>query len=281
MIVFKSVEPLATKLRKLKAEGSKISFVPTMGALHEGHLSLIKLGQETGDITVASIFVNPTQFNDSKDFEKYPVTTDQDIRLLTEEGVNILFLPSTEVVYPGGIQRTTHYDLGFIETILEGKFRPGHFQGVCQVIDRFLTIIKPDYIVLGQKDYQQCMVIKKLIALLELPTQVVIGPTLRETNGLAMSSRNTRLSEAQREQAATIYKALLYIKNNWLKAGIDIIKQQATQQIKAAGFESVDYIEIADATTLQPLTEQTKQQPAVALVAAFLGGVRLIDNMVL
>lgn len=211
MLVATSINALNEILSNLK--GKSIGFVPTMGALHEGHLSLIQNSNQKADITICSIFVNPAQFNQQADFDHYPKTVDDDIQLLKQSNCTILFLPSVEEVYPNGYKSTTTYNLGFIENILEGKYRPGHFQGVCLVIERLLRIISSDYLFLGQKDYQQCMVIEQLLNLIQLvkkPTIAVL-PTLREQTGLAMSSRNRRLNLDERKSAAHMYKALFLL----------------------------------------------------------------------
>jgi pantoate--beta-alanine ligase len=279
MIIFKKAEGLRKWLDLQVEKRNEIGFVPTMGALHKGHLSLIEKSLENNKVTVCSIFINPTQFNDQKDFQNYPVTIEQDIYMLQKAGCDCLFLPSIEEIYPQGISeaKKIHYDLGFLEDILEGKFRPGHFQGVCLVVDRLLRIVEPGNLYLGQKDYQQCMVIKKLIELTGMKTSIVICPTLRERDGLAMSSRNLRLTESQRKNATAIFRALNDIKDNFETSDPAELKSRSVSQLESAGF-SVDYVEIADAENLLPVTSADNKQ-VVALVAAFLGEIRLIDNM--
>jgi pantoate--beta-alanine ligase len=280
MIVFKHIEALQNHLNLLKQKNQSIGFVPTMGALHQGHLSLIERCRNHADVTVASIFVNPTQFNDVKDFEKYPSTISQDLVLLEENGCDIVFLPSVAEIYPNGLQSNGHYELGEIENLLEGKYRPGHFQGVAQVVHRLLDIIKPDYVFLGQKDYQQCMVIKKLASLIQSPAEVITSPTYREESGLAMSSRNLRLSNEQLKNATAIFEMLTYLKTNIKNQPIEALQQHATGFLLQHGFEKVDYVALADGNNLQPVTNN-QQSNVVALVAAFIGDVRLIDNMVI
>lgn len=282
MILFKKITAIKTRLELFKKQGKKIGFIPTMGALHQGHISLINLSRQQNDITVCSIFINPTQFNDAKDFEKYPVIIDRDILLLETNGANVLFLPSVHEIYPGGVSANpSPYPLGVIETMLEGQYRPGHFQGVCQVVHRLLKIIEPDVLYLGQKDYQQSMVIKKLIQIAKVPVKIIIAPTFREQNGLAMSSRNLRLSEQAKNKASAIHDALLYVKHNIGSKKIDELKKQAAEQLLQAGFEKIDYVQVAEAQTLQPAEAWDKSKNLVALVAAFIDGVRLIDNMLL
>ncbi len=255
-------------------------FIPTMGALHEGHLSLIKACQKTCKITIASIFVNPTQFNDPKDFEKYPNTIEKDIELLTLAGCDILYLPSVEDIYPNGLHHLPKYDIGNLENLLEGKYRPGHFQGVCKVMDRLLNIVAPSHLFMGEKDFQQCMVVQKLIETKNLPIQLHTCPTLREKDGLAMSSRNVRIPENQRMKATAIYKTLTWISKNLEKKSPHELMDTATLQLLNHGFQSVDYITIATPNTLQPISTWAPGEPVVILIAAFLADVRLIDNLV-
>src|ERR1700691_4943551 len=193
MILFKRSAHLYRWLNHETVSGKSIGFVPTMGALHEGHISLITISKKETDITVCSIFVNPTQFNDPRDFQKYPITLEKDIALLEQAGTDVLFLPEVEEIYPKGTSGLEHYDLGRIETLLEGQYRPGHFQGVCQVMRRLLDVVRPDDLFMGQKDYQQCMVLQRLLELRGMPTRLHRCPILREPDGLAMSSRNMGL----------------------------------------------------------------------------------------
>jgi pantoate--beta-alanine ligase len=279
MIIYKKAGDLASWLEKRRQAGQSIGFVPTMGALHEGHISLITISKKTTKITVCSIFVNPTQFNDPGDFQKYPVTLETDIPMLEKAGVDILFLPNVAEIYPDGTRDLEKYDLGPLETLLDGKYRPGHFQGVCQVMRRLLDRVRPDHLFMGSKDYQQCMVIKRLLAIMELPTILHRCPIIREADGLAMSSRNLRLDPVQRSNATAIYRALTAINAGFTVQPFPILINDANHILEAAGFR-VDYISIADADTLDPLPGPS---PAgtVALIAAFQGDIRLIDNLVL
>ena len=281
MILYKQSEDIRNKLNQLKGQEKSIGFVPTMGALHEGHLSLIKQSIAEKNITVVSIFVNPTQFNDKKDFEKYPVTIEKDIELLERSGADILFLPSVHEMYPNGLQALSTYDLSQIEHVLEGYYRPRHFQGVCNIMHRLLQTITPGNLYMGQKDYQQCMIIQKLINDFKLPVKLNIVPTQREESGLAMSSRNMRLSGAAKRKAAAIYNTHLFIKNNLLKLSFPQLIEKAYVFLNNAGFEKIDYIEICDAVSLKPAKEYKEEQKLVVLTAAFIDGVRLIDNMLL
>jgi pantoate--beta-alanine ligase len=279
MLIVRSINELNEILSKLK--GKSIGFVPTMGALHEGHLSLIQKSNQKADITICSIFVNPAQFNQQSDFDHYPKTVDDDIDLLKRHNCSILFLPSVEEVYPNGYRSTTNYSLGFIENILEGKYRPGHFQGVCLVIERLLKIIPSDYLFLGQKDYQQCMVIKQLLNLIQLDKKpsIQILPTFREQTGLAMSSRNRRLSVDEKKSAAFMYKALIYIVENLRPGNEAECKEYGSQLLLTNGFDTVDYITIADAKTLEIVHNWDGERQLVVLGAAFIKDVRLIDNL--
>ncbi|OQP57039.1 pantoate--beta-alanine ligase [Niastella vici] len=282
MIIFKYADQLARYIQQQKAAQKQIGFVPTMGALHNGHIALIDRSKQDTAVTVCSIFVNPTQFNNATDYQLYPNTIEPDIMKLEAAGCDALFLPSIAEMYPQGTAGLEHYDLGYLETLLEGKFRPGHFQGVCQVMFRLLTMVQPHKLFMGQKDYQQCMVVSRLLQLMQSATELITCPTLREPDGLAMSSRNMRLSLHDRQIATTIYKCLTTIKQECNK-GITwpVIKEKAEQLLTGAGF-IIDYVELADATTLQPAhaTMATIYQgPRVALIAAFLHEVRLIDNI--
>ena len=282
MILFKKADSLNQWIDAQQRKGLKAGFVPTMGALHPGHISLIESSRKDNDITISSIFVNPTQFNDPKDFAKYPVTIEKDILQLEQAGCDVLFLPSVEEIYPNGTTPKQHYDLEEMEILLEGKFRPGHYQGVCQVVHRLLEIVQPDNLYLGQKDYQQCMVITRLVELMgkKEATNINICPTLREADGLAMSSRNMRLSLAERRKAVLIFQSLSFIKNNLVSGKTETIKNKAIAMRTREGFR-VDYIEIADAKTLEAVSNWDGKKKLVVLAAAFLNEVRLIDNLLL
>ena len=282
MILFKKADSLHQWIDAQQKKGLRVGFVPTMGALHPGHITLIQSSKKDNDITISSIFVNPTQFNDPKDFAKYPVTIEKDILQLEQAGCDALLLPSVEEIYPKGTTLKTQYELGKIETLLEGKYRPGHYQGVCQVVHRLLDIVQPNNLYLGQKDYQQCMVIARLVELMGKKKDIHINicPTLREADGLAMSSRNMRLNAEERQKAVLIIRSLSYIKENIGSNGIESIKNKANAMLTNEGFR-VDYIEIADAKTLEPVSNWDGNQKLVALAAAYLNEVRLIDNLVL
>ncbi len=279
MIIFKTAKELTKYLLRQKSVEKKIGFVPTMGALHNGHLFLIFAAKKAQELCVCSIFINPHQFNNETDFIRYPVTIEKDIEYLIKAGCDILFLPHQSEIYPKSYQ-AKHYNLGSLEQVLEGKFRPGHFQGVCQVVDRLLEIVDPNKMYLGQKDYQQCLVIKRLLELTNRNEKVVlhIEPTIREKSGLAMSSRNMRLSKEQLYKAVFISKALFFIKDHLAQLPIEQLKQKAEESLRKQGLQ-VDYIEVVNAETLQSATNVN--QPLLVLAAAYVGNVRLIDNLVL
>ena len=280
MRLYKTKKDLTVLLKNSKANNIEIGFVPTMGALHNGHISLVTKAKNESGLAVCSIFVNPTQFNDPKDFAKYPVTINEDIYLLEKAGCDVLFLPSVDEMYPDGLKTDVNFELGFLETILDGTFRPGHFQGVCQVMDRLLSIVLPDKLFMGQKDFQQCMVLKKMTAINFPGLQLIVCPTQRELDGLAMSSRNVRLSIKERQRAIKIFATLQFLKTNVTPGDVTGLKLAATNNLTQAGFK-VDYVAIANAVTLQLLDNWDGNEPLVFLIAAFLNEVRLIDNMLL
>ncbi len=282
MITFKKVKDLQHQLDQWRITNGDIGFVPTMGALHDGHLSLLKTSLRENKFTVCSIFVNPAQFNDPGDFKKYPSTIDEDVTKLETNGCDVLFLPSVEEVYPDGFEGKKKYDLGYLDTILEGEFRPGHFQGVCMAVEKLLLIVQPDKLYLGQKDYQQCMIITRLIQLMGLEEKVSIRicPILREKDGLAMSSRNMRLNKEERAKAPALYETLIFLKQNICNGSLRDLKKEATDQLQKKGFKT-DYVEIANAKTLKPINEWDARTNILGLVAAYIDSVRLIDNMML
>lgn len=283
MYLFKRSADLKKHLDLVRKSNKSIGFVPTMGALHAGHLSLIQAARQANEVVVCSIFVNPTQFNDPKDFEKYPITIEEDIKKLNNVSTDILFLPSVEEMYPEGLKSDLHYDFGNLETILEGKFRPGHFQGVGRIVHKLLDIVQPDQLFMGQKDLQQCLIVRRLLEITHSPVKLVVCPTEREKDGLAMSSRNTRLSPAARKKAVGIYQALLHIRNNFGK-GLHFMEgaHEAFDALKKQGFEP-EYVDILrlENDSLVPLDQPPGNATVVVAIAAWLDGVRLIDNMVL
>lgn len=281
MRILKEKEDLSRFIERQKNQYKKIGFVPTMGALHEGHISLVEKSIEDGNYTVVSIFVNPTQFNNPLDFKRYPVTVEEDILKLEEAGVDLLFLPNVEEMYPSGTGEALSIALGAIENVLEGVYRPGHFQGVANIVKRLLDAVNPDVLYLGQKDYQQCMVIDKLVNQYELPVRIEIVSTKRESNGLAMSSRNRLLSGDAKNRASAIYNALNYTKENISKISIHQLEEIASSMILKGGFSKVDYFEICNASDLSHVDHYDPEVKMMALTAAFIEDVRLIDNMII
>jgi pantoate--beta-alanine ligase len=248
-----------------------------MGALHQGHLSLIEQAQQANDMVICSIFVNPTQFTDPADLEKYPRPIADDIQKLEQAGCDILFNPEVNEIYATNEQ--WHLNIGELEHLLEGKFRPGHYQGVTQVVYKLFNIVKPDNAYFGQKDYQQVMVISKMVQLLNMPVKLVMCPILREPDGLAMSSRNIHLTADDRRHSLILSKILNRVKDNFDRSKIAEIKAEAEQLISNEPGAELEYLEIVDGDTLHPANQNTKK--IVVLVAARVGKTRLIDNVII
>jgi pantoate--beta-alanine ligase len=278
MIIFKTASEISAFLSSNQGKKPATGFVPTLVALHLGHLSLVEEARKQNDRVVCSIFINPTQFNNQQDFQLYPVTIEKDIELLIRSGCDVLFLPSVNEIYPAAHAKK-QYPLGELENLLEGAFRPGHFQGVCEVVERLLDIVQPDKLYLGQKDFQQCMVIAKLLSLENKFSNISlhIVPTMREPDGLAMSSRNLRLTPADREKAIAIHQALQQISEHLHNRNFAELEAEAERQLAAKGFD-VDYVAIRDRQTLSAPQGGRKM---VALAAAAISGIRLIDNLLL
>lgn len=255
-----------------------IGFVPTMGALHAGHLSLIEKAIEKDDITICSIFVNPTQFNESSDYDSYPQVLDEDLDLLKKLDVDIAFAPTVNQIYPNGTEAIPHYEIGFLDNVLEGEHRPGHFQGVCHIIEVFLKMIKPDHIYMGEKDFQQIAVVEKLIEMNVHSTKLIPCATHREATGLAMSSRNMRLSETGKEKAAAFYKSLCHIRDNQMHSSFNDLRKEAEKILRENDF-TPEYIALCDASTLEEIDNFDNTKTMRLIAAAFLEGVRLIDNI--
>ena len=277
MKIFTTKASLAEHLEQLRSSGKSIGFVPTMGALHQGHLSLLAQAQQYCDITVCSIFVNPTQFNDPKDLEKYPRPIAADIEKLEQAECDILFNPEVGEMYDGDEQ--WHLDIGELEHLLEGKFRPGHYQGVTQVVFKLFDIVKPGMAFFGQKDYQQFLVIEKMIDLLHLGVKLVMCPIFREPDGLAMSSRNIHLSVDNRLHALVLSRSLNWLKQHFDRNQLSYLAQECRDMISAEPGVQLEYFEITDGNNLHKANQNTEQ--TVALVAAKVGNTRLIDNMIL
>ena len=277
MIIFTKTKDIEAYLLQLTSAGKSTGFVPTMGALHQGHLSLIKLAQQNSDVVVCSIFVNPTQFNDPADLEKYPRPIAEDIAKLEQANCDILFNPDVEEIYAAHEQ--WHLNIGELEHLLEGEFRPGHYQGVTQVVYKLFNIVKPDTAYFGQKDYQQFLVISKMVELMGLPVKLIMCPILREADGLAMSSRNIHLTADDHAHALVLSKTLIWVRSNFGSKTIPDLKAEAVVMIAAEPGVEPEYFEIADGDNLHPAHKSTKN--IVALVAARVGKTRLIDNMVI
>jgi pantoate--beta-alanine ligase len=279
MRVFKDINPLKEFVGKHKSEGQKVGLVPTMGALHEGHLTLINSSLSRDDLTICSIYVNPTQFNVASDLKKYPRTEDSDVEMLSEAGCQAVFIPSDDVMYPG--PPAMHMDFGDLEQVLEGAHRPGHFRGVGLVVSKLFHIVEPHRAYFGQKDWQQVCVIQRLVQDLNFPLELEIVPTVRNDDGLAMSSRNRRLNAEHRTLAPKLYEALNQAKVS-LQNGesIQAVKDRAHQFLNQFDEIRLEYLEIVHSHSLTPPnTNHWDSQPWCICVAAFLGEVRLIDNV--
>ena len=276
--VINTIAALKTLLQPHKVAQKKIALVPTMGALHKGHVSLIKIAQQHADLVVCSIFVNPTQFTDPKDLEKYPRPLQHDIEMLQEAGCDLVFMPAVEEMYPG--PEVWHIDLGDAEFLLEGEFRKGHYQGVTQIVKKLFDEVNPDLAFFGQKDFQQVLMIRNMVAHFNLPLEIISCPIIREDDGLAMSSRNIHLSASDRQHALVLNQALKYVKDHFGTESVERLLEEAKTIINSAEGVDLDYFTIADGETLLP--EFNKNTPnLVALVAAKVGETRLIDNMML
>ncbi|WP_158990077.1 pantoate--beta-alanine ligase [Mucilaginibacter sp. L196] len=277
MRVFTTTREIQQYLADLRNKGLSTGFVATMGALHQGHLSLIQQAKKDNDLVICSIFVNPTQFNDPADLEKYPRPIAHDTQMLEQAGCDILFNPEVSEMYADN--EHWHLALGEIEHLLEGTFRPGHYQGVTQVVYKLFNILKPDTAYFGQKDYQQIMVIAKMVELLNLPVKLVMCPILREEDGLAMSSRNIHLTAEDRLHSLILSKTLNWVKDNFDSNNIAVLQAKAAEAINTEDGVSLEYFELVDGDTLHPANQSTKK--VVALVAARVGKTRLIDNVLI
>ena len=280
MLIFKKVDDLQAWLKAERSRGRIVGFAPTMGALHEGHLELVRMAKRDGCLTVASIFVNPTQFNDPKDLEKYPRLPEKDTALLISADCDALFMPAVEEVYPPGMDLTIHLDFRQLEKVMEGVFRPGHFKGMATVVHRLLDIVKPQRLYMGQKDFQQLSIVRDMISQLHLPAELVMCPTVREPDGLAMSSRNLRLSPDMRAVAPVIHQTLQWAKSALPARTATEIQTEAMHRLHSAGLKP-EYFDLVDGVSLLPVGHWSDSDFIVACTAAFAGEVRLIDNLVL
>ncbi len=282
MHLFRTVEKIKYHLVQQRKQGLSIGFVPTMGALHQGHLSLVKASLERNDLTVSSIFVNPTQFNEQKDLEKYPRTTSKDIDKLLRVGCHVIFFPEVEEIYPPGttIKLPFTFENSSLTKVMEGRFRPGHFDGVAQVVYRLLDIVEPHRLYMGQKDYQQVQVVQSMIDQAGLTIDLEVCPIIREKDGLAMSSRNRRLDETLRPKAGIIHQTLNWTKETIQSYSLVELKARALKMLTIDGFNP-EYLEIVDSNTLQPITDYSAHNEIVVCTAVWVGQVRLIDNLVI
>ena len=278
MIIFKEQKELKKHLTKLN--NSLIGFVPTMGALHQGHISLIKKSNNTCNITICSIYVNPTQFNNTDDFLNYPKTIKDDIKILQDNNCDILYCPENTDLYKAN-EKPGEYNFNGIELYLEGKYRPGHFNGVATIVEKLLNVIKPQKIFFGEKDLQQLMIIKTLVKQKNILTEVIGCPTIREENGLAKSSRNQHLSKIDREHCGVIYKQLTDFKHLFYKMDLGELKKQIITNITSRNKIKIEYLELVNLDTFEPDETPRKKMKYAVCIAVSISGVRLIDNIIL
>ncbi|MBC7758495.1 MAG: pantoate--beta-alanine ligase [Phormidesmis sp. FL-bin-119] len=278
MEIFRTRAEVHTYLEKVKIDGNSIGFVPTMGALHEGHLSLIDAARTKADVVVCSIFVNPTQFNDKKDLENYPRPIEDDIKKLEGANCDVLFLPEVDEMYNSN--DNWHIKLNDFDTILEGEIRPGHYQGVTQIVKKLFDIVRPDYAFFGQKDFQQFVVISYMVKKLGINIQLIRCPIIRENDGLAMSSRNVYLSKEDRQNALSLFSSLTRAKEEFGHLSIPQVKKNAMDYLSNAVGIKVEYFEFYDINTFEPASSKQAEN-VIALVAARVGDIRIIDNMIL
>lgn len=277
MLVVKEVNELKSLIREKKREGKTVGFVPTMGALHAGHLSLVEQAGKQADFVVISIFVNPTQFNDPNDLIRYPRNLERDLALLKSTACQLVFAPEVDTMYPE--PDTRQFNFGHPEQVMEGKYRPGHFNGVAQVVSKLFDMIEPDKAFFGQKDFQQIVIVKAMVKKLNLQVEIVSCPIIREAGGLALSSRNERLTPEQRENAAHIYKTLTEAGNKVGQMNVQELKRWVVEQIDANPYLKTEYFEIVDDENLQTIESWDQPLNKVGCVAVFCGTVRLIDNI--
>lgn len=280
MKTYKSVAGLQRNLNKERTKGKTIGFVPTMGALHQGHMSLIELSVKENDITVCSVFVNPTQFNEKEDLDKYPRTLEKDGAMLKEHSCNYLFAPQPKEVYPDGDDKSIQLDISELTQYMEGPNRPGHFEGVVQVVHRLLDIVEPDQLYMGQKDFQQFSIIAYMLKTLKMKTKLRVCPIIREDDGLAMSSRNVRLKPDIRKRSSILYETLTYVKENIDKKSPKALEKKALELLSIKDFKP-EYFKIVDGYTLKPIKETKAHKYVVACTAVWAGDIRLIDNMII
>lgn len=279
MTICGTIVEVSRLLEEYRKQGEVLGFVPTMGALHEGHLSLLAESKKQCSISICSIFVNPTQFNDKKDLERYPRMPEKDCEMLEKAGCDVVFMPDVKEMYPEPDTRI--FDFGTLDKVLDGAHRPGHFNGVGQVVSKLFDIIKPHRAFFGLKDYQQVLIIKNLVKQLHLPVEIVACPILREADGLAMSSRNMLLSPEERKAASLIPKLMQESKELSGKLPLGEIKNKLLEEIKTEPLLKADYIEFCNADTLESISEIKQAEKIICLAAIFSGKIRLIDNIAL
>jgi pantoate--beta-alanine ligase len=277
MQVVKHINDLRLILSELRKKGLSIGFVPTMGALHEGHLSLVEMAGQQTDFVVVSIFVNPTQFNDKADLLRYPRNLEKDLNLLASGSCQLVFAPEPEEIYPE--PDTRQFNFGLLEQVMEGKFRPGHFNGVAQVVSRLFDIVQPDQAFFGMKDFQQLAIINEIVRRLNLPVEIVACPIVRESDGLAMSSRNMLLDPEQRSAAVNISATLFEAQNKTNELSVREICEWVVQRINENQYLNTEYFEIVNSQTLLPVNNWNDPGQKVGCIAVHCGKIRLIDNM--
>ncbi len=275
--VFETIKELKIHLDNNKQKGKSIGFVPTMGALHSGHTSLIEIASLENDIVVCSIFINPKQFDNKEDLQKYPRDLNKDLDILKKLNCNTVFIPSEEEMYPEPV--TKQYAFGGLEKVMEGKYRKDHFNGVAIVVKRLFDIVNPNRAYFGIKDYQQLLIVKQLVQKSDLTVEIIPCETVREPDGLAMSSRNKRLTKQQRAEATTIYKTLVKASKIWKSKSIKELKEMVTQKINAKPTLKLEYFEIVNPENLKPINNIMAAEKAIACIAVFAGNTRLIDNI--
>ena len=277
MKVIHTIEDLQAGLSVLKAQGKKVGLVPTMGALHAGHASLVKRSVNENDVTVVSVFVNPTQFNDKNDLVKYPRTLEADCKLLEDCGATLVFAPSVEEMYPE--PDTRQFGYAPLDTVMEGAFRPGHFNGVCQIVSKLFDAVKPHRAYFGEKDFQQLAIIREMVRQMKFDLEIVGCPIVREEDGLALSSRNARLSSDERENALNISQTLFKSRTFAATHSVSETQKMVEDAIAAAPGLRLEYFEIVDGNTLQKIGDWNETSYAVGCITVFCGEVRLIDNI--
>jgi pantoate--beta-alanine ligase len=280
METFEHIARLQNRIRDFRNQGLAVGLVPTMGALHAGHISLVRCSKKHNDITVVSIFINPTQFNDKDDYRHYPKSPENDLKLLHAVKCDVVFMPEEKEMYPEPDNRI--FDFEGLDTVMEGKFRPGHFNGVAQIVTRLLDIVKPDSAYFGQKDFQQLVIIRHLANMLKIPVNIIACPIIREKDGLAMSSRNVRLGGADRKVASEISQVLFDVRDHISRfSSVGSVREYVLSHLSLFPQMQVEYFEIVDEKTLRPVDSLLSSAGVVCCVAVWVGKVRLIDNVIL